>query len=750
MCKDAVLRQLPLWVLAGVLVVLFWRLWVGEALFWGLPALQFVPWRAYGLDSLRVGYLPLWNPYNGGGAPLFANYQSAFLYPLNWFGLLAPSYAALGWLMSVTAVFHLWLAGFGMWLLGGRLRLTLVGRGVLTLAYALTTYTVARLGTFPTVTVAAWIPFLLWSVHRIAGGGSRRDYGWLTLVTALVLLGGHAQTGFYGLLLAAFYLLWCVLRYNPAGWRRLFGVFAAVLLGVGIATPQLLATAELTLNSQRSSGYGEVDEVFRYSYNLPRAATLLAPNLFGNPGDGSYLGAGLIYEYGTYVGVITLVSAFVALFAWISGRGRRQNPNLSDVPFWWGVVVVAFVFSLGNNTPIYPFLYDNVPTFDTFQAPARWHIWTVISLAILGGIGAESWGVGSRVIFGTRLVTAGAFGGALLAVFSPHYLPADLLEVEGFMTVVGALGWTLLWVGLAGTLTLFLSGNLPARFGSPGRGYDTLWTLLVLVVLGVDLGWAGRGLNPTVPAAFYNPLPATSEITRGYWPPSELDLLTFGQRLDDEGELAIFEPGELGFNPLMYADDYRYPQVNWQEYRASNLPNLNLLDRTHLLNNNEPLQPAAYAVYLDGLPSTDEIATAGQLLGENDAAVDALHTATEMVALPLAGPRAALGADGDVVSVEDGYNRLTVTLVAVAEETTLTVADVAYPGWSAQINSEPAQMISAGNMARVVDGIPAGDSVVTFVYRPWWVFPGALVSLVSLILWLAVMGTTRQHPTQSE
>ncbi|MEO0565263.1 MAG: hypothetical protein AAF125_24365, partial [Chloroflexota bacterium] len=394
--------------------------------------------------------------------------------------------------------------------------------------------------------------------------------------------------------------------------------------------------------------------------------------------------------------------------------------------------------------------YDTVPTFDTFQAPARWHLWTVSALAILGGIGVESWGVGPRVIFGTRLVTAGAFGGALLAVFSPRFLPADLLEIEGFMTVVGALGLTLLWVGLAGTLTLLLSGNLPARFGSPGRGYDTIWTLLVLVVLGVDLGWAGRGLNPTVPAAFYNPLPTTTETTRGYWPPTEMDLLTFGQQLDDEGELSVFEPDELGFNPLMYADDYRYPQENWQEYRASNLPNLNLLDRTHLLNNNEPLQPEAYAAYLAGLPSTDEIAATGELLGGNDAAVDTLYTATDVITLPFAGPRAALSADGDVVSVEDGYNRVTVTLANVSDETTLTVADVAYPGWSAQINGEPATMTFVGNVARVVNGVPAGDSVVTFVYRPWWVLPGALVSLVSLILWLAVMGTTRRHPTLLE
>ncbi len=751
MRRDSVLRQLPLWILVAALGVAYWQLWTGEVLFWGLPALQFVPWRAYGLDAIRAGHLPLWNPYNGGGAPLFANYQSAFLYPLNWLGVVAPSYAALGWLMSATAVFHLALSGFGMWLLAGRMRLMLVGRGVMTLSYALTTYTVARLGTFPTITVATWIPVLLWAAYGVAGGGSRRNYGWLALATTLVLLGGHAQTAFYGLLLTASFLLWRVLRYDPAGWRRLFVALGAVVLGVVVAAPQLLATAELTLNSQRSGGYGAVEKAFRYSYSLPRAATLLAPNLFGNPGDGSYLGAGLAYEYGAYVGIITLVAAVVALLAWISGRGKRQNPNLRDVPFWWGVVIVAVVFALGESTPVYPFLYDNVPTFDTFQAPVRWHIWTVIALSVLGGIGAESWGVGPRVVFGTRLVTAGAFGGALLVVFSPQFLPPDLLETDGFMTVVNALGLTLMWIGLAGALTLLLAGNLPERFGSPGRGYDTLWTLLVLVVLAVDLGWAGRGHNPTVPADFYNPRrPTTPAATRSYWPPTELDLITFGQQLDEDEELSISEPDELSFHPLMYADDYRYPQENWEAYRTSNLPNLNLLDRAYQLNNNEPLQPAAYAAYIDELPSVDDILEAERLQEGNDAGVDRLYTATETVALTEAGARVILGAEGEVVSVEDDYNQTTITLADVATETTLTLTDVAFPGWSAQINGQPAEMSFEGDMVRVVSGVPAGDSVVTFHYRPWWVWPGVTVSGVALLLWLALMRTTRQHPTRSE
>ena len=65
-------------------VILFGPMLIqGEALFWGTPLLQFVPWRMYAFEMIAAGYVPLWNPLLGMGAPLLANYQSALIYPPN-------------------------------------------------------------------------------------------------------------------------------------------------------------------------------------------------------------------------------------------------------------------------------------------------------------------------------------------------------------------------------------------------------------------------------------------------------------------------------------------------------------------------------------------------------------------------------------------------------------------------------------------------------------------------------------------
>ena len=56
---------------------------------------QFYPWRKFASETIRTGYLPLWNPYQFCGTPFVANSQSAVFYPGNLlFYVLPPDFAA--------------------------------------------------------------------------------------------------------------------------------------------------------------------------------------------------------------------------------------------------------------------------------------------------------------------------------------------------------------------------------------------------------------------------------------------------------------------------------------------------------------------------------------------------------------------------------------------------------------------------------------------------------------------------------
>jgi hypothetical protein len=746
---GAPMKRLPLLIVLLTLLVVFYRLLLGEVFFWGLPALQFYPWREFAFDTLRAGQLPLWNPYNGAGAPLIANYQSMLFYPFTWIGLVLP----LAWAMSVTAVLHLFIAAWGMWLFTGRLGLPALGRGVSALAFGLTSYLVARLGTYPMIAASAWLPFMMWASLGVIQHKRLRDVGWLALFTGLQLLAGHAQTAWYSLMLVGLFVLFTALRHREKDWwQRLGRAAAGVILGAAIATVQLWPTAELLRTSQRSEGV-DFDFAMNFSYGPARALNLISPNVFGNPGEGTYLTEGAFFEDAVYIGLLPFVSALAAIIGWIVRRFRKgldELPAASSMPFWLVITLVAFVFALGKYTPIFPFLFNNVPTFDLFQAPVRWHLWTVLALSVLAGIGTRSWGRGHWLFFGTRLAIAGCIAAALLALFvAPALIPTD-----GDPELAQAIGVLRLAVAATGILGA-LAGALTLLQPERGSSRYSWWSLVVLVVVAIDLGWAAWGLNPTVPAAFYEKGP-NDEQARAYWP--------------EEAERAV------EFDTHLLFKDYRVATENWEAFRASELPNLNLLDRWHLLNNFDPLRVGPFVQYLDlieaNLPDADNLLQAAQVnalyeeTGERSALVSPVERAwfVESVCwhtdeaslvealsnpdwLPLRqahfigeGDCPALAEDaasiGTVISLEDRANSLGVNVETEAGGW-LVLADTNYPGWTASVDGVPVQIAQANLAFRVVE-VPAGGRVIHFEYRPAWLLPGMLISLAALVITLAL------------
>ena len=59
------------------------------------PVVQMQPWLEWNRDQLRSGDLPVWNPYNGAGAPHLANFVSAVLSPFSLPRYLLPVVPAL-------------------------------------------------------------------------------------------------------------------------------------------------------------------------------------------------------------------------------------------------------------------------------------------------------------------------------------------------------------------------------------------------------------------------------------------------------------------------------------------------------------------------------------------------------------------------------------------------------------------------------------------------------------------------------
>ena len=559
--EDRLKRWGPFLAIAIFPLLLLWRpLFAGEAFFWGTPLLQFIPWQRLGSELWRAGHLPLWNPFVGCGAPLAANYQTAAFYPLNALGLVLPVEVALNWATAL----HLALAGWGMfrWIksLGSGSFPALIGA----LALEGSGFLVSRAGLFPSVVFTfPWLAIWLWRAEVLTQRRRLRDALWLGLTLGLGLLAGHAQTAFYGGLLLTAYLLFRG-AHHPQRFPHLFGLCTlAAVAGLALAAVQLLPTAELMLQSHRATGVGE-EFAMTYSLWPWRLITFAAPDFFGAPGAGTYRGYPNYWEGAGYIGLLPLV---LALGAVLFRNRQRTKSERAQIWFWATTVVLSILLALGKNTPVFPFLFRYVPTFDLFQAPARWLAIATVGLAVLAAFGAHRWPRGHRgrnlgalsVVIGLGLVVGGLIALRLLPVVPPY-----------FCTATARLGGSL---ALTGTVFLLRRDRVWWRAGVIG------FVLLDLLLF----GWP---LVPTVDRALYEGQSATGaaltedpSVERAFWPPEDDRETGYELKFDHYFPFESFGPRDLAF---------------WESIRETQLPNVGMLDGVASANNFDPLRVGHY------------------------------------------------------------------------------------------------------------------------------------------------------------
>ncbi len=722
-------------------LILFAPLLLGRVLFWGTPLLQFVPWRQAAWEALLQGHLPLWNAGLGMGAPLLANYQSALLYPPNW--LLGIT--GIAWGQGLLAMLHIAWAGCGMALLTRRLGTSLLGQTLAGMAYGLSGYLVARSGFLSINAAAAWLPWMMLCADRLAvAAAEKRPRSermcallWLALAFAMQWLAGHAQTAWYSLIMVG---AWTLFRgANRKGWRGL-GRTALWMLAVGalaflLAAAQLLPTLEYMGQSFRAETL-DPEFALTYSFTPWRTLGLLMPDLFGNPAAGDYWGYGNFWEDAVYIGLAPFLLAILALVRGILGRDERKGA----IRFLAIAAVLAFLLALGRNTPIFPWLFEHAPTFNLFQAPARWNLVMVFCLALLAGFGADAWRAPEGwALYWMRLGTAGAAAIAATA---------------------WALGALAPWIQPTLTHAFFLAGMWCFIFGLFAllRPADLtpLWIGLMGCIVLADLGLAHGGLNPFTSPDLYRREGALAQQV--------------------PGDRRLYMPPDLE-HELKYERTHRFdtfdPGIDFMLVRDIGIPNTALLDGLQSANNFDPLLPDRYVVWMDALAELPldrqepllalmdvgwraeaeggavlyrpvEDPARARLIGEAiwaespQEALDAVLTADfdperQVVLEGSWTSSSEITGDGEVVRLEPIHPGEIEIEVSAEGDTWLVLSDTWYPGWRARVDGVETEILHADYLFRAVR-VPAGEHLVAFSYEPLSVKLGFALSALGCLI----------------
>ena len=382
--------------------------------------------RAWYADALaELGRFPRWQPMILGGTPFLEALSAgdSFYPPSLLLLVLMETHRALGWKL----VLHVALAGFLMF---GWLRSIAVSRAaslVGSVGYMAAPFFVSLVhpGHDGKMFVIALAPLLLWAVERHFQRPDRRTFSCIALVVGLILTTTHFQMAYFlfgATGLFAIFRAWDVwsdaqlasdpnlgvagnnddpvdgqrkergTALRPAGAR--FGLFlAASLVGAGIAGFQLLPAIDYVTSDSRRVATSRVAEAetsvawaSSWSMHPEEAMSLLIPEFPGATqgdsdwADDSYWGRNDFKHNSEYIGLVLLLLAAVSF---TGGPRRRLRWFLA------GLGAVAFLFALGQTTPMWRVFYELLPGVGLFRAPSQVIFLTGLSVATLAGFGTD-------------------------------------------------------------------------------------------------------------------------------------------------------------------------------------------------------------------------------------------------------------------------------------------------------------------------------------------------------------------------
>jgi len=793
-------------------------------------------WKRFIVESIGNGSIPLWNPNILAGVPFLAAGQHSAMYPLSLIFYILPLARAYG----VFTLLQLWLAGVFMYVYLRAIRVGRFGSFIGGMTYALSGFFVIR-AVFPMIiAAAAWLPLLLTAIELIVRRAEAGHQRFVEFIPGLLLgsfglgvqcLAGHPEMYYYNLMVMAFYSLvrlislwWKQRRAMPVirlgGW-----LLGMVVVGLGLGAVQLVPLFELVQRNFRA-GSASYQQIVGWAYPWRRIIAFFMPDFFGNPAHHSYwdplagtivpvtrnaLGQPIdtIYwgvknyvEGASYLGILPLALALVAV---LKDRHRYTV-------FFALLAVVSLLLVFG--TPLYALIFW-LPGINQLHSPFRWVFPYTLSMAALAGMGAsaiagESGEGQCRVVrpgsagwiglasLGAGLVVLLGLGLSLLvpdriiplaerAMFHLAKAPEAFADGRVFYAYEFRnfllLGANLLFAGVV----LLLACR---RVRLPGRlGRIPLWRAAAVLALAFDLFSFGHGFNPAADPALLDFTPPVVEFlqqdrglyrvttfVKGDQKPFNANTFSFWDIQDVRGYDSII--------PRQYADYMRAiePQDELQFNRIAPIkarealqsPLLDLLNVKYVVTSRE-IRSSKYTLVYDGelrvyrnenvLPRAFMLHDAELVDGSGGLGQALRSLDPRRVAALERGQEEGQVRGGAAGELPDGLAELLssdphfgLTPVEIVEYTPnqvrlrvsspdtglLILADSYFPGWKAYAQPEGQKSEEETPIYRV-DGnfrgvlLGPGTHVVRFVYTPMSFKVGLYVSFMALTALLLLL-----------
>lgn len=325
----------------------------------------FLPVHSYVRRALLEGSLTPWCDQVSCGYPLWADVQTATLYPPNLLFLIpVPVALVLAWLLWL----HYAVAATGMFCLARRLQCSALGSLAAALVFTLSGFMIAHLQHYTIICSAAWLPWAWYALLSYATVPRRGPLALLLWCSAGQILAGHPQMWILTFVSGGLLLLLGVSRQKQRTYLSWLVTgaqgFVAVLLGVALAAVQIVWMLALIGQTIRSESSWD----FVTSHSL---SPLTALGLIGFEVPVTHR-----WEFCGFLGAGLLA---LAISGTLRSRVRAMDWRL------WALGLFALVMAFSRYNPVYHFLW-RLPLLGSFRCWCRWLLVWSAAVSLIGGL----------------------------------------------------------------------------------------------------------------------------------------------------------------------------------------------------------------------------------------------------------------------------------------------------------------------------------------------------------------------------
>lgn len=444
---------------------------------------MYIPWKSLGVELLRSGQLPLWNPYNFSGNPLLANFQSSLFYPLGVFFYFLPLLAA--WLLY--AFLQIPLGFFGMYLYLKRVtsrEAALVGA----LAFVSTGFMLSWFDWGIVGHSAAWIGWLLFLSHMAFFEKKKTGLVFLPIIVAFSILAGYPQITLLAFIVTTAYSTAGIVKSDRQilkRSRRFVYLVGAFGFGLMLTAAQTIPTLEFWRLSARDVDNWTI--ISRFALKPVALVTIFAHDFFGNIAVGNFWGEHHYQEHMVYFGVAILPLVIFALYKVKSNFYVRFFLTTAFLS-----IVLILPTPLLHIFQIVPILSSGIPsrTLFLFQTSA-----TILATLGLDRLLAEKTKAKKQLL-------------VALAVLAAIYLVLWSVVTVSSQTTRDAQWWSNLDVAkhnlVLPTMIFLLSSVFLISFAF---GLIKKWMLIggLLILVTAEAGYFFNKFTPFSPAGYFFP-----------------------------------------------------------------------------------------------------------------------------------------------------------------------------------------------------------------------------------------------------